>query len=227
MAEPIIHLPNEIPVMTLPGAVLFPQAIIPLYIFESRYRQMLSDILKKERLFAVVGLDPSLATKTEQFEPPYNTGTVGMVRVCHKNEDGTSNLVLQGLSRIQVNHIIQENPYRLIDISLLESSPGAEKEKLITQMNQLSKTLVANQEMGRKVPKELMQQLLKVKEPEVFVDLAANAFCSNPIIKQQILSSLSVMDRYEIYFKQLESELKKLKLAKRISLLDEDDISFN
>ena len=185
MAEPIIQLPKEIPVMTLSGTVLFPQAIMPLYIFEPRYRQMLSDVLKNHRLFAVVGLDVTQATKSDQFEPPYNTGTVGLIRVCHKNEDGTSNLVLQGLFRVQVNRIIQENPYRLIDISPLKTLPGAEKEELHRQMNQLSKMLLSKQEMGGKVPEEIMQQLLKVKEPEVFVDLATYAFCSNPFVKQK------------------------------------------
>ena len=95
------------------------------------------------------------------------------------------------------------------------------------QVKQLSKMLIDKQEMGGKIPREIMQQLLKVKEPEVFVDLAAYVFCSDPLIKQKILSSLSVMDRFKIYFEQLETELKKLKLSKRYSLLDEEDISFN
>ena len=47
-----------------------------------------------------------------------------------KNEDGTSNLVLQGLFRVQVNRIVQESPYRIIDISPLESTLGAEEEEL-------------------------------------------------------------------------------------------------
>ena len=130
MAEPGIPLPKEVPVMTLSGTVLFPQAIMPLYIFEPRYRQMLSDVLKNHRLFAVVGLDISQTTKTDQFEPPLDTGTVGIIRVCHKNKDGTSNLVLQGLFRVQVNRIVQESPYRIIDISPLESTLGAEEEEL-------------------------------------------------------------------------------------------------
>ncbi len=227
MAEPGIPLPKEVPFMTLAETVLFPQAIMPLYIFEPRYRQMLSDVLKNHRLFAVVGLDISETTKTDQFEPPLDTGTVGIIRVCHKNGDGTSNLVLQGLFRVQVNRIVQESPYRIIDISPLESTLGAEEEELDRKMKQLSKMLLDKQEMGGKIPREIMQQLLKVKEPEVFVDLAAYAFCRDPLIKQKILSSLSVMDRFKIYFEQLETELKKLKLSKRYSLLDEEDISFN
>ena len=52
-----ITLPDEVPVMTLAEATLFPQALMPLHIFEPRYRAMLRDVLAGDRLFAVVGLD--------------------------------------------------------------------------------------------------------------------------------------------------------------------------
>ena len=47
-----ISLPNAIPVMTLPDTVLFPQALLPLHIFEPRYQQMLRDVLATHRMFA-------------------------------------------------------------------------------------------------------------------------------------------------------------------------------
>ncbi len=48
-----MKLPREVPVMTLPNATLFPQALLPLYIFEPRYRQMLADALNTHRMFSV------------------------------------------------------------------------------------------------------------------------------------------------------------------------------
>ena len=53
-----IVLPSEVPVMTLPETVFFPQALMPLHIFEPRYREMLRNVLATNRLFAVAGLDP-------------------------------------------------------------------------------------------------------------------------------------------------------------------------
>ena len=49
-------IPSEVPVMTLPNATLFPQALLPLYIFEPRYRQMLVDMLHSHRMFSVASL---------------------------------------------------------------------------------------------------------------------------------------------------------------------------
>ena len=53
-----IKLPDEVPLMTLPNTAFFPQALMPLHIFEPRYRHMLRDVLGSNRLFAVAGLNP-------------------------------------------------------------------------------------------------------------------------------------------------------------------------
>ena len=48
-----VTLPEQLPVMPLPGAVLFPHALLPLYIFEPRYRKMLEHALQQHRIFCV------------------------------------------------------------------------------------------------------------------------------------------------------------------------------
>jgi len=53
-----MKIPREVAIMTLPNATLFPQALLPLYIFEPRYRQMLADALHSNRLFAVAMQKP-------------------------------------------------------------------------------------------------------------------------------------------------------------------------
>src|SRR5690606_40985600 len=54
-----IILPEEIAIMTLPEVAFFPQALLPLHIFETRYQHMLKDVLASDRLFAVTGLKPT------------------------------------------------------------------------------------------------------------------------------------------------------------------------
>ena len=53
-----MQLPSEVSVMTLPNAILFPQALLPLYIFEPQYRRMLSDALDTHRMFSVAMRKP-------------------------------------------------------------------------------------------------------------------------------------------------------------------------
>src|SRR5262245_9906724 len=97
--EAEIMMPAEIAVMTLPEGTFFPQALLPLHLFEPRYRLMLKDALATHRLFAVARLDSNLAA--QRFEPSHRIATLGLVRACQKNENGTSNLLLQGLSRVE------------------------------------------------------------------------------------------------------------------------------
>ncbi len=119
-----ITLPDEVPVMTLSNVAFFPQALMPLHIFEPRYRQMLKDVLSTNRLFAVAGLNPAPTGERDRFEPPHRVASVGIVRACQKNENGTSNLLLQGLARVEVMEILADEPYRRIRIRALASSPA-------------------------------------------------------------------------------------------------------
>src|SRR5215471_18893756 len=69
--QPLLHcimkIPREVPVMTLPNATLFPQALLPLYIFEPRYRQMLAEALHTNRMFSVAMQKPGNSRETPAF----------------------------------------------------------------------------------------------------------------------------------------------------------------
>src|SRR5881275_1671678 len=89
-----MKIPPEVPVMTLPNATLFPQALLPLYIFEPRYRQMLADALHSNRMFSVAMQRPGNTRET-----PAPIAGLGLIRVSVGHSDGTSHLILQGLAR--------------------------------------------------------------------------------------------------------------------------------
>ncbi len=95
-----VILPKQLPVMPLPGSVLFPHALLPLYIFEPRYRQMLQHALQHHRMFCVTLIKPSCPAwhAPEDF---FHLATVGLIRACVGRGDGTSNLILQGLQRVR------------------------------------------------------------------------------------------------------------------------------
>src|SRR5216117_2606878 len=102
-----MELPREVPVMTLPNAILFPQAMLPLYIFEPRYRKMLSDALNSHRMFSVAMQKPGRARET-----PCVVAGLGLIRASVARKDGTSNLVLQGITRVELAQTLRYKPYR-------------------------------------------------------------------------------------------------------------------
>src|SRR5947209_8632971 len=82
------------------GTVLFPHALLPLYIFEPRYREMLQRALDEHRMFSVTLVKPS-CPEWQEPEDFFHLAAVGLIRACVERSDGTSNLILQGLERVR------------------------------------------------------------------------------------------------------------------------------
>jgi|UniRef100_UPI00404B9224 Lon protease-like protein len=223
-----IVVPNELPVMTLPGVAFFPQALLPLHIFEPRYRQMLSDVLAKDRLMAVVGLDTSNSAQEAAFEPPHQVATVGIIRACQKRENGTSNLLLQGLCRARITSILSEDPYRIISIQALQSEPGDDPQYHEQLRRELAQLLNKKRQLGAELPEELTEFLHTVKDPDTFVDLAAFSLCENQALKQQLLETLEVTTRFELFNRHLRQEISEMQFRRKLQgELSDDRIAEN
>src|SRR5437870_6975829 len=95
-----VELPPVIPVMPLPGVIHFPNALLPLHIFEPRFREMLEHALGADRMFCVALARPERPhwrTSGDFF----HISTAGLIRACVGRADGTSDLILQGIRRIR------------------------------------------------------------------------------------------------------------------------------
>src|SRR5438094_10116512 len=103
-----MKIPLEVPVMTLPNATLFPQALLPLYIFEPRYRQMLADALHSDRMFSVAMQRPG-----SRREVPSPVAGLGLIRVSVGQRDGTLHLTLQGIARVELEGAQRYQPSRI------------------------------------------------------------------------------------------------------------------
>src|SRR2546427_13246266 len=122
-----VTLPDQIPVMPLASAVLFPHALLPLYIFETRYREMLEHALQRDRMFSVTLIKPS-CPEWRAPEDFFHFATIGLIRACVDRGDGTSNLVLQGLHRVRFASFQQETPFPIARLDIVESTKTATVE---------------------------------------------------------------------------------------------------
>lgn len=223
-----ITLPDEVPVMTLPNTAFFPQALMPLHIFEPRYRQMLRDALASNRLFAVAGMNIARINEPGNFEPPYRIASVGIIRACQKNDNGTSNLLLQGLCRVEIVRIVCDEPYRRIQIRALTSEAGASAEENEALRRELSRLLNVRRRLAAAGSGEMTAFLKTVEDPEAFVDIAAFSLCDDTGLKQKLLETLDVHRRLELFGAQLRAEIEGLKLRRRLQgRLPDERISEN
>ncbi|MEI7566665.1 MAG: LON peptidase substrate-binding domain-containing protein [Opitutaceae bacterium] len=223
-----LHVPATLPVMTLPDTVFFPQALLPLHIFEPRYREMLRDVLAHDRLFAIARLNPQGQKKIGQPEPLHQIASVGIIRACQKADDGTSNLLLQGLCRVRIEAIVAEEPYRRIRVRALASQPGANAEKINRLQRELARLLGLREKLAAQGASEMTSFLKTVEDPEAFVDLAAFSLCEDLRVKQTLLETLDLSRRLELFSAQVRDEIAGLKLRHRLQgRLPDDRISNN
>lgn len=222
-----VEIPSEVPVMTLSNAVLFPQAMMPLFIFEPRYKEMLSDVLKNDRIFAIATLDERTEEATNS-ETPYSVAGIGVVRACKKNPDGSSHLVLQGLARVEFESIVSYEPYRTARIRQILSEPGGSDERIATIQSRLLSLIQTQRRLGAGIPKEVLKFLGNISEPENALDLAIYTLCSSATLKQELLETRGIVPRYEKFADFLQSEIERLKLDIKLKgKLDDKDIGNN
>src|SRR5271170_269110 len=120
-----LNLPAEAPVMVLPGASLFPSSLLPLYIFEKRYRAMLASSLERNRVFCVAQMKPADIADAGEC---HAVAGLGMIRACVANANGTSHLILQGLARVRLTNFVQHEPFPVAQIRELRSDVENEVE---------------------------------------------------------------------------------------------------
>jgi ATP-dependent Lon protease len=223
-----ITLPEQIAVMTLPNVTFFPQALLPLHIFEPRYREMLAQSLATDRLFAVAALDAERSKALDQPEVPHRVATLGIVRACQANENGTSTLLLQGIARVEVLGILREEPFRVIKIRALASRAGAPAEENDRLRQSVARLIRTKQRLGSKVQDEFTEFLGTVEDPEAFIDIAAFSLCEDARLKQKLLETLDVHRRLELFSASLRSEIESIKLQRKLQgRLSDDAISDN
>jgi Lon protease-like protein len=207
-----MKIPREVPVMTLPNATLFPQALLPLYIFEPRYRQLLTDALHSHRMFAVAMQRPG-----SHRESPAPVAGLGLIRVSVGHKDGTSNLILQGIARVELEDAVRYKPYRVQRIRPIETPPcdNVRVDALVAKMRELLEERIelalpfSNGSVPPSVPpKEILSYLDAVSDPEQATDLVSCAVLAGARERQAILETVDVEERLRRLIHFLLAEIR-------------------
>ena len=191
--------------MPLPGAVLFPHALLPLHIFELRYRKMLEYALQQHRLFCVTLTKPSCPDwhAPEDF---FHHATAGLIRACVERSDGTSNLILQGLQRVRFTSFKQAKPFPIATIDAVASRDPTtvETEALGAKVVELYASLKDDR---RQLPAKLDRYLSELGDLEMLADLMGSTFVDDPLRRQHLLEERSLNQRLRFLIRYLRDEI--------------------
>ncbi|HEV7484379.1 MAG TPA: LON peptidase substrate-binding domain-containing protein [Thermoanaerobaculia bacterium] len=102
-----------LPLFPLPNLVFFPQTRLPLHVFESRYRQLIADVIATDQRFGIVLLRPGFENDYFGSPPVYACGTVAYVEQSVTLDDGRFNILVQGETRFRIVDEVSREPYRV------------------------------------------------------------------------------------------------------------------
>jgi Lon protease-like protein len=182
--------------MVLADAVLFPHALLPLHMFEERYRRMVAHCLERDRMFCVALPRPG-HTGSGELDGVFPIAGLGLIRACVGNPDGTSNLVLQGLTRVELTRLVSLSPFPLAEIRPVfsEIEVTVEADALSVKVIELCTSLKTN---GRGLPAGLANKLPDLNDPDALSDIVAHAFVEDPYERQTLLGLRSVSERLRL-----------------------------
>ena len=161
---------RELPLFPLPEVVLFPQEVLPLHIFESRYRIMLQSVLETDSMFGVIKWDPNTKSMAK-------IGCCAQIIKHQTAEDGRSNIITLGQQRFEVLEIIRSTPFYSAMVSWIsdESVENIQKldflkdsvtEALTDVINLTSKLTNTKKNLPDKLPNNPMElSLIHISEP--------------------------------------------------------------
>lgn len=186
--ERVERATTALKVFPLPSAVLFPHSVLPLHIFEPRYRDLVRDALATDGVMALGGLLPGWEGRYAGRPPLAPLLCVGTILWHEEVEEGRYNLLLQGVCRGRVlGELPERKLYREVRVQLLPDPAysGPEEEPLRQAVFELA---------GR-VPPSFAENLLPVAARAgggVLADVVAAALVPETERRQQLLEELDV-----------------------------------
>jgi uncharacterized protein len=208
-----------LPLFPLPNVVLFPNVFLPLHIFEPRYREMIADAVKSDRMIGMVLLCPGWERDYEGRPPVYPVGCSGVLTHVERLADGRYNLVLRGLERFRIVEEDHDRSYRRAIVEPLEEQPlGPEARQAIRNYRSKLESLLApaaERAGGLRDPEAdpaalraaAEQKIPSAMSDEDLVNALAQYLDLEPLEKQALLERPGLRTRAESLVELLEMKI--------------------
>jgi Lon protease-like protein len=208
-------LERSLPLFPL-NTVLFPNATIPLHVFEERYRLMVQVCLDADSMFGIV----LIKSGSEVGEPaePHTVGTVANIEDVKRMDAGRMLLRVNGAERFAIQRITQEKPYIEADVQLLHNEDDEEPvAQDVLDMIRAAATRHVRLAMGLRGG--WVREAKTPEDPAALSYFVGTLLQSEPGVKQVLLEEHSTARRLqrELALMEQEEEALKALVAKRLS----------
>lgn len=199
-----------VPIFPLPDITFFPHTALPLHIFETRYRAMITDALARDRRLCVVQLRPGYEASYEGKPPVARVAGAGEIVSCERLATGRYNILLAGRWRLSIEEELPTDTlYRVVRARRLEDvPPPGNVAPLRTRIHATCGRLLAALDR----PRDLLDTALASDQPPgIFADRVAAAFIPDAALRQELLETLSVEARLARLARALDELVRELR----------------
>jgi len=208
-----IEIPPQLPILPFPKVVLFPALVLPIAVEKEHYIKLIEDALNKDKLIGIFLSKVKEDPKPEEIE---RFGTMASIIRMIKVPDGTIRVLVQGLRRVKINKITQEEPYIVAAISELKETRVSEEE-IEPLKNRLLNIFKEFANYSPYLPEEISTVVLNIEDNSNLVDFIAGNIHISKKYSQKLLETADLKKRYEMLIDILSKNLDKLKVQGEIS----------
>jgi len=208
-----IQVPEDLPILPIREAVLYPKMILPLMVGQERLIKLIDAALLTNKMIGIVAIR-SKEVEEVKSEDLFEVGCAAYIPKMLKMPNNSVRLLIQGISRIRLTEFTQREPYiRARVIPLKDRGEASEMQALVVAVKGIFQKVV---ELAPHLPGELAIMAVNVEDPGALADLIASTLNLPLADKQTLLETLDVKERLEKANLFLTKELSVLEIGTKI-----------
>src|SRR5438876_7373331 len=220
--EERLTIPDVLPVLPLKDIVIYPFAVQPLGVGQERSIRLIDDVMRGDRLVVLVA-QKSAETEQAGLDDIFKIGTVSRVARMIRMPDGTIQIIVQGLERVEIGELAQEKPYLAAHVTLKPDIQEEDDETEAIKRNVVGyfQRLVA---LVQNVPEGVAAAALNLEEAHQVVYVIATFVQMELELRQKLLELDSVRAKLENLSNYLSHELEIFELGKKIQTSAQEEM---
>jgi ATP-dependent Lon protease len=216
LPSPPETLPEQLPILPLFDAVLFPKMVLPLMIVQEDSIRLVDDVMAKDRLLGLVASPQGGAPRTELLKATLApVGTGALILKMARTQDNRTQLLVQGLGRFRIRAFVEGKAFLEAQITALNDRGGKDNETealMAHVVNQFGRIV----ELSPGLPQEIGQMARSIQEPGTLADMVASSINIGIEEKQRILELEQVNERLRAVVRLVNHQVEVLELGKKI-----------
>jgi len=221
-----IEFPDELAVLPIRNAVLFPGAVAPFDVGREKSVALVEDVHNLEGPVIAIFAQKDPSTDDPGEGDLYPVGCAARVLKALKHSSGNYSLILQGLARIRLGEVTQEDPYLRAKVTRvpLAQSEDVEAEALAMSLRDVAKQVI---QLMPELPREAPSLIDSIQAPGALADLVAANLDAPVDEKAQLIETIDVKERIRKVLRLLTRQLEILKMRERINSQIKEEMGKN